>query len=130
MDSSLREHPEVLQIRWQLAAKERRWAEALCISEALCRSVPQSAFGWVHRSYCLHELMRTQEAWDALFPVAASFPQEWLIRYNLACYACQLGRVEEAKLWLLQAVELGNSVDINRMAARDPDLQRLFEAPG
>jgi hypothetical protein len=53
-----------------------------------------------------------------------------LIAYNLACYACQLGRAQESRTWLKRALELGKPEQINRMAAKDPDLQPLFEPRG
>jgi tetratricopeptide (TPR) repeat protein len=124
---ALREHPAVLEVRWQICVKSRCWADALSIAEILCRQTPESPFGWIHRSYCLHELKRTKEAWEALLPQADKFPKEWLICYNLSCYACQLGWLEEAKAWFMRAIELGDPLKINRLAAEDPDLKSLFQ---
>lgn len=121
----LREHPDVLQVRWQIAVKDQRWAEALAIAEAVCQRAPESPFGWIHRSYCYHELKRTQEAWDGLLPLVERFPNEWLIAYNLACYACQLGWQDKARTWLNRALELGDPDHIYRLATKDPDLQPL-----
>jgi hypothetical protein len=39
---------------------------------------------------------------DLLVPAAVIFPKEWLIRYDLACYACQLGKREEASASFLR----------------------------
>jgi predicted Zn-dependent protease len=123
----LHQHPDVLELRWQIAVKAERWEDALQVAETLCHLVPESPFGWIHRSYCLHELKRTQEAWDLLLPVAERFPGEWLISYNLACYACQLGRLDEGKSWFMRAIELGDPLKVNRLAAKDPDLRPLFQ---
>jgi tetratricopeptide (TPR) repeat protein len=123
------ERPEVLQVRWQVAVKQLRWPEALAVAEAICRVAPQSAFGWIHRSYCLHELKRTQEAWDLLLPVADRFQEEWLVCYNLACYGCQLGHLTEGQAWFKRALQRGDPVHINRLAAEDPDLRPLFQPP-
>ena len=124
---SAREHPDVLEVRWQIAVKGRRWAEALGVADAICRLAPANAVGWIHRSYCLHELSRTKEAWESLLPIAERFPKEWLICYNLACYSCQLGWLEEAKTWFMRAIELGDPLAVNRLAAEDPDLKPLFQ---
>jgi predicted Zn-dependent protease len=129
MSVDTREHPAVIEVRWQIAAKTRRWEAALALAEALCARAPTSACGWIHRSYCLHELKRTQEAWDTLLPFADAFPEEWLICYNLACYACQLRELDAARKWLSRAVQVGDAREINRLAAADSDLKRLFEAP-
>jgi tetratricopeptide (TPR) repeat protein len=124
-----REHPDVLELRWQIAVKRQQWEEGLAVAETLCRLAPDSAFGWIHRSYCLHELKRTQQAWDLLLPMADKFPQEWLICYNLACYACQLGRLDEAKNWFRRARETGDPHEVEKLAANDADLKPLFPPP-
>jgi predicted Zn-dependent protease len=128
MSAATREHPAALEIRWQVAVKNRSWEEGLVLAETLCERAPKSPFGWVHRSYCLHELKRTREAWDTLLPLAETFPDDWLICYNLACYACQLKRLGEARTWLSRAVEIGNPMEVNRLAKADADLKPLFEA--
>ena len=89
--------------------------------------VRKVAFGWIHLSFALHELKRTQEAYDNLIGVLDAFPDEWLMRYNLACYACQLGNLDEADRWLAGAVLKGDRKRIKRMAKDDPDLAPLFE---
>jgi tetratricopeptide (TPR) repeat protein len=130
LSPAAREHGEVLGVRWQIAAKHGHWDEGLAVADALCRVAPAMAFGWIHRSYCLHELKRTREAWDALRPVADRFPREWLICYNLACYACGLGQVEEARNWFARALVLGDADEIKKLAAGDADLKPLFPLPG
>jgi hypothetical protein len=126
---SLREHPQVLALRCQIALKDQRWSDGLELAEILWRREPSNSFGWIHRSYCLHELRRTREAWDALLPAVEQFPKEWLLCYNLACYACQLGWLDECKTWFMRALDLGDPLEINRLAAKDPDLKPLFRQP-
>ena len=70
----------------------------------------------------------TQEAYDNLHSVLDDFPDEWLMRYNLACYSCQLGKLEEAHAWLTKAKKKGGAKQINLMARNDPDLEPLFQA--
>jgi hypothetical protein len=54
------------------------------------------------------------------------FPNEAIIKYNLACYFCQLGEIETAKNYLKKAFE----IDLNwRTAAlEDEDLKPLWES--
>jgi predicted Zn-dependent protease len=125
-----REHPDALGLNWQIAVKLKRWEDGLLVAERLCTLAPGSAFGWIHRSYCLHELKRTQEAWDLLLEKWKSFPEEWLISYNLACYACQLGKLREARRWLIKAAAQGDPADVNRLAAEDADLKGLLRTEG
>ena len=65
-------------------------------------------------------------AWDALLPAADKFPSQPMIAFNLACYACQLGRLEEAGEWLRKAIDLGDEKEIKTRALDDPDLEPLW----
>lgn len=121
-------HPEVLVVRWEIYAREGQWDLAHTIAHGLVALAPDNPVGWIHRAYALHQLRRTEEAWHALLPAARKFPQNPTIAYNLACYAAQLGRLEEAKLWLERALQLGDPAKVKALAAEDPDLKPLFEA--
>ena len=70
----LRAHPAVLDLRWQIYAQAKNWPACLEIATAITKLAPKSPAGWVHLSFTLHELHRTQEASDNLTPVAAQFP--------------------------------------------------------
>jgi predicted Zn-dependent protease len=120
-----RDHPAVLEIRWQVFARAKRWEAALEVASGLMQSRPESPAGWVHRSYSLHELKRTGEARDNLLRVVDRFPDDSTMRYNLACYECQLGRPQRAKHWLDQALAIGDPAQIKQMALEDPDLEPL-----
>src|SRR3954471_23315628 len=52
------EHPEVLEIRWQIHACSKSWDECVRFAAAMIRANPTSAVGWIHRSYALHEMQR------------------------------------------------------------------------
>lgn len=97
------------------------------IADKLIRQFPKLDIVWINRSYALHELKRTQEAFDALLPAAEKFPKRWIVRYNLACYCSQLGRAEEAMRWLEQTMTLAGKKKIKAMALDDPDFEPLRE---
>jgi tetratricopeptide (TPR) repeat protein len=130
IELELRAHPEILEVRWQIYAKAKKWDAALDIAAALVQLVPEAPLGWLHRSYCLHELKRTEEARDNFLRVVDKFPDDPIMRYNLACYECQLGRLEQAKNWLDKAFELGDPKKIKLMALDDPDLEPLWREIG
>jgi len=119
-----------LEVRWQIYAKAKKWDAALDIASALIQLVPEHPLGWVHRSYCLHELKKTEEARENLLRVVDKFPQDQIMRYNLACYECKLGRLEQAKSLLEKAFELGDPKKIKLMALEDPDLEPLWREIG
>jgi hypothetical protein len=53
-------------------------------------------------------------------------PELWEISYNLACYTCQLGRLDEARQWFHRALTLGDEKAIKLEALDDPDLAPLL----
>lgn len=122
----LREHPHVLVVRMQIYLEAKRWENVVIIANTLVRDLPELREPWIHRSYALHELKRTQEAYDNLLPVAERFPDVWTIPYNLACYTAQLGRIEEAAMWFEKAKQIDPDT-VQRAASDDPDLAPLFK---
>jgi tetratricopeptide (TPR) repeat protein len=122
----LRVHPDVLEIRWQIYAKEKKWEACVNIARAIAKFAPSHPNGWIHLAYSLHELKHTKKAWDVLIPIVDKFPKEYLMRYNLACYACQLGKLKESWVWLEKAFSIGDSKQLKLMALDDPDLEPLW----
>lgn len=118
-------HPDVLDLRWQLAAHQHRWETALEVARLLIQRDPARPSGWIHQSYALHELRRTDEAWEALLAIFPRFPRDSTIAYNLACYACKLGDMGVAREWVQRAIKIRGKATIRAMAADDPDLEPL-----
>jgi tetratricopeptide (TPR) repeat protein len=124
--ASLRDHPDVLNLRWEMHAAAEKWDAALNVAATLIRVEPENAAGWVQRSCALHELKRTLEACDNLLRVVEKFSSSATIRYNLACYECQLGRPDQARDWLEKAFALGDASQMKLAALDDPDLEPLW----
>lgn len=126
-----RAHPLVLELRWQIHAKEKRWDVCVDLGEAMVKAAMDLPEGWIHRSYALHELKRTVEAEAKLEAAADLFPSIWIIPYNLACYAAQLGKPHEAREWLRDALDLAPNKDAAKLKALDdPDLEPLWQDIG
>ena len=124
--TELRVHPDVLELRWKIYAAAKKWEACVEIGHALVKMAPARPDSWIHRSYALHILKRTEEASDLLLAAADLFPGHWLIMYNLACYACCLDNQEEAWDWLEDAFELGDAKQVKLMALEDPELDKLW----
>jgi predicted Zn-dependent protease len=128
--ANLRAHPDVLNVRWEIYAAAKKWEAALDIAAAVIQLDPEDPLGWLNRSYALHELKRTTEARDNLLRVVDKFPISATMRYNLACYECQLGNLERAKQWLEKAFALGGANELKLTALDDPDLEPLWRQIG
>jgi len=122
-------HPDVLEVRWQVLAKLKRWEGALAVARALLKGAPSRCSGWLHQAYSLRRVSKNglQQAWDALLPAYDKFPREPTIPYNLSCYACQMQQLDEARAWLKRALKLGDRQRIKQMALDDPDLEPLWK---
>jgi hypothetical protein len=123
-------HPTVLSMRWQVYAAAGWWEAAYVVSKALCEFAPQSAAAWICQANTLRHYKGVMEAWSLLLEVAKKFTDDAIIRYNLACYAAQLGLLEESCGWLVQAFEQEESTQLKLAAIYDPDLQPLWDKIG
>jgi len=123
------DHPDVLELRWHISAKEKKWEVCIDIATAIIKLAPMSSNGWIDRSFALHELKRTQEAYNQLLPVVDRFPKVWTIPYNLACYASVLHQFEEAQKWLEQAMAVDQKT-VQHATLDDEDLKPLLEHLG
>jgi hypothetical protein len=138
----LRAHPDVLEIRWQIYAKEKKWAVCADIARTITEIAPSRLNGWVHLAYSLRrvegfgsslrrvESFGLQAAFQTLEPMTQKFPLEWIIPYNLACYTAQMRRLDEAHGWLKKAFALAAKMnrlnEIRLTALDDPDLEPLW----
>jgi len=120
-------HPAVLQTRVQVYAAASQWPAAAAIARALTVIVPDNPFGWIHWAYSLFEQQRTPEARNVLLLAVDKFPNDYLIRYSLACYACRLGNLNEALQWLEKAVVLADAPEVKQMVLNNPDLRPLWD---
>jgi tetratricopeptide (TPR) repeat protein len=128
LSPSLLNHPDVLEVRWQICAEERRWDEGLQVARALLDSAPERSSGWLHQAYALRRVPDggVRKAWEALLPAFDKFPSVAIISYNLSCYACQLSQLDAARVWLKRALVIGQKDHIKAMALADTDLEPLW----
>jgi tetratricopeptide (TPR) repeat protein len=123
----LKAHPKVLLVRLQIYWSKKNWEGCVEIAGAVVKLCPDIADGWIGRSYALHELKRTQEAFDLLSLAKNKFPENHTITYNLACYCSQLNRLDEAQDWFKKAMAINEQI-VKRMAIDDLDLKPLWDS--
>lgn len=133
LSTDAKAHPQVLHALWSMHAHRKEWSLAHLVAESLVQSAPDDIMGWVHRAYAARRMDGggLQSAWDALRPAVELFPEETIVPYNLACYACQLGKLDAARHWLGRAFEIAGKhkarESLKQMALADPDLAPLRE---
>lgn len=126
---SMQRHPEVLARRCEMFAKAECWPKFEEVAEEIILLEPESTFGWIRRSFALHEQGLTATAREKLLPAVDLFPDDITIRYNLACYECVLGNMSHAKLHLAEAFNLAHNQNCTdewkSQMLGDPDLKPL-----
>ena len=139
-------HPDVLEFVWVLLSRREDWIAAAATAKSLKKIAPDRPQGWIHYSYALRraEGGGLEASWKALLPAYEKFPEEPVIPYNLACYACQMNRLEDAREWLGKALKIeetqairtenlrpelfkNQANSIKNMALRDEDLKPLWK---
>jgi tetratricopeptide (TPR) repeat protein len=126
----IRGHPDVLELRFLVYQAAKKYDACYDIGEAMIKLAPDRYRGWCHRSFALHFLGRTQEAYDLLFPAMELFPKSFEVFYDMACYSSRLGQFEKAREWLAKSFELGEAKQIKLNALEERDLEPFWAQIG
>lgn len=98
-DHSIR--TEVLKLRWRIYAAAEKWEPAYQLAEGMTRmdALAEDVETFIWRSYAARRMPSggVALAYELLRDVSGQFVDEPLVPYNLACYACQLGRIPDAR---------------------------------
>ena len=126
IDPELQSEPAAQAARLECLMAAKAWDEAAPLAELLCAQCPEESGLWLHFAYAARR--RTggtlEQAHEILAPMRALFPNEWLIAYNLACYLCQMNRLDEAEEMLAEARTMSGE-KVEQLAADDEDLSPL-----
>lgn len=121
--------PETLGLRLEIAMADSSWSEVLPLAEQLVGHDAKQERPWVAWAYALRELDRTPEAQEILLAGRRMITRPTvLVDYNLACYACLLGELDDARALLADVIARDKSW--REMAKDDPDLAVLFPKSG
>jgi tetratricopeptide (TPR) repeat protein len=126
IDPFNRAAPEVLGTRLAIYLGLEKWELMQEIAKRLADFQPNDIQWIISLAYATRRADSIQAAKEILLNAEPKFPKEAAIKYNLACYFCQTGEIQNAKNYLKQAFE----IDLNcRVAAlEDEDLKPLWES--
>lgn len=125
INRELQKHPDVLEVRFAIYSRSKKWTHCMEIATAMLGVAPERPTSWINSAMVLHALRETHAAWNTLYQVMDRFPKVPLIPYNMACYACALGRMVDSSEMLEKAINLGGD-DMVDLARLDPDLKPLW----
>jgi hypothetical protein len=125
LPAAAQEDPDVLEIRWMIHAHLRDWDRGIEVTRKLISTAPDRASTWLSHAYATRRASDggLLQAFYILAPAASRFSDDATIPYNLACYACQLGRgASETMDWFRRALDIGDPKQLIHMALDDSDL--------
>lgn len=113
-------------------AETNEWAEAANAAELLTWALPNDPQPWLWRAEALKHLRSRgiEEAIELLAVAATRFPNEPIITFTNARYACELMRFREAHSWWMTTLATAKRLDAAKhwkiRALTEPDLQALW----
>jgi Flp pilus assembly protein TadD len=114
---------EVRGARLNLYMAAKKWEMAAAVAAEMTKLEPEDACWWINLAYSVRRIESIEKAEAILLRAREIHPESAIIAFNLACYACVSGRIEEAKLRLRIAISLDK--DIRELAIDDEDLRTL-----
>jgi tetratricopeptide (TPR) repeat protein len=119
----LKELPAVLGVWLEVYQRWQKWSEALSVATRLTEMEPEEPSWPVALAYAMRRSQGLVFAKDILLQAGEKFPDCATIQFNLACYAAQLGQLDEARQHLYRAIQLDKG--FAAMAKTDPDLEPI-----
>jgi tetratricopeptide (TPR) repeat protein len=122
---TMRAHPSVLRTRILVCIAAEKWDLMHKFAQVLLLKLPYDGSICIHAGMALDRLNRTKEACDLLASYVKRFPNYAELHYDLACYACKIGSLEQARSSLERAIDMSEK-DIHQQALDDPALEPLW----
>src|SRR6266849_8847122 len=121
VDPYERAAPEILALRVAIYRGLEKWELMAAISKRLVAFQPDDVQWMVSFAYAVRRANSIEAAKEILLEAEQKFPKEAVIKYNLACYFCQLRDLETAKIYLKRAFEIDTNWQLE--ALEDEDLK-------
>ena len=126
IDPFSRAVPEVLAVRIAVYQGLKKWELMQEVTKRLAEFQPNDIQWTISLAYATRRVDSIQAAKEILLKAESKFPKEAIIKYNLACYCCQLGEIEKAKNYLKKAFDIDSTWRLQ--ALDDEDLRPLWDS--
>ena len=123
LPDKLKEETVVLATWLEVYQQWQKWSEASSVAMRLAEMQPEESNWPVALAYAIRRSRGLIFAREILLQAQEKFPDCATIHFNLACYAAQLGDLEEARRRLGLAIQLDQA--FAALAKTDPDLTPL-----
>lgn len=118
--------PEVLRLRLVVYHATKKWDLLEVVAGRLSEYEPENIQWVISQAYAVRRARSIENAKSIFLQARNRFPNEPLIYYNLACYYCVMGDLDEAKQHLIKTFAIDPQWRLR--ALEDEDLQPLWSA--
>lgn len=120
-----RSQPAVLAFRYEIYSRLEIWTHAEVVARQLVKIAPEDQGCWISWAYATRRCQSIDAANQILLDAEKLHPKNANIQFNLGCYACQMGNLEESKRRVEAAISLDEKY--RAMALDDQDLEPLWD---
>jgi tetratricopeptide (TPR) repeat protein len=125
LPKQLKHRTEVLKLRLEIYRESKAWKLMEVVARELWKRHSDSPEHWNNLAFAVRRAESLELANEILLHATKRFPEDAMTHFNLGCYACQAGDLEEAKIRVGRAVEL--DAKFQKLAVDDPDLEPMWE---
>jgi tetratricopeptide (TPR) repeat protein len=123
IDADKRTLPEVMKVRVDVCMALERWEMMLELCQYLQEAEPNEVGHALQLAYATRRHKNVEAAAVVLEAALRKYYDDALVRYNLSCYYCVMGRIEESLKMLASAFKKDGG--LRDLAETDEDLAAL-----
>jgi tetratricopeptide (TPR) repeat protein len=116
----------VLIVRLAVYTDAKKWDLVAAVARRLAADFQQESEWFIQWAYAVRRSDSLADAREVLLDALRRFPKEPCIHYNLGCYACVEGDIEEARGRVGAAIKLDRNYQ--KLAVEDEDLKALWDS--
>jgi len=113
-------------MRLEIFQQQKKWQEMAEVAHGLRMEFPEDVQWWIADAFATRRSQSIEQAREILLEGLVCHYEDATIRFNLACYACQLGSLGECMDFLKEAVKRDKRFKV--MAMEDEDLKDVRDA--
>ena len=121
----LKSSSAVLGVRVEIYRAAEKWSLMEVVARELWKRHQDEPVYWNDVAWAVRRADSIKAAHSILLDAVERFPGDAMTHFNLGCYSCQLGDIDQAKERVRKAIEL--DAKFKMLALDDPDLEPMWD---
>jgi len=123
LEPAEQQQPPAMALRAAVFSEGKRWAELADLSRTMIDRDRSDPAWWIHYAYAVRRVDCMEAAEKILMEAVSDHPGNATIQFNLGCYACRKGNIDEALRRVRIAIKCNPA--FRDVARTDPDLEEI-----